>query len=294
MDIVKFTKKNNYGNDYKDNKYKKLKLYEFQKDFLENLVTSDNIVALKSRAMFMTTMLSYYCAWSLLYGENVNIGYIGPNEDMTKAVKKRIFDIVRNNEDRRNNIIKQSETVFELANGNTIEFIGNERPSLTYKYNIIIGDELDVVGRNGNNLPFFFKNVQDSNTKKIFVSSYCPRISNEHPENNYFRYVLERRDDFKRIILHYSENPIYTTNRINTLKQTYHPRDWEVEMECNRSLYKDRATDDEQKVIKYDLEMTSDKYNHLANLAKEERQSINAYVNKLINNEISKKYDDVE
>lgn len=73
----------------------KLKLHEFQLDFINNrLLKNNNLIIRSGRQMGLTTIYTAYIAWCMMLNRNLNVAYVSTSYYTTNLVRDRVVNLL--------------------------------------------------------------------------------------------------------------------------------------------------------------------------------------------------------
>jgi len=272
--------------DYKssDHPKKRVDFFPFQKDIIEKIETNPITLVLKSRQMFMTTLMCYYCAYKIIRNENIDnmeptrIYLRSFCSNSRKMMLSKIKEIIKNVDcDTLNKATKNNVNELYISEYTFIKSIGSTcgiNPSL------IIFDEAAYC----HDFEGVFKSGGFINGKMIAYSS--------NNKSNYFFLDKINSDDkgFEKIKLHYSQNPIHTKESIDGLKKLFGDYFFDVEMEMLKikETPKEKINKDELITARITKELKNKMESKLYNLSEQKGELIKVsdYIRGLIERDL--------
>ena len=236
MDIIEFTENFNtfYISGNGINKWvTEVKLQDYEKDFLTNLVENRFTINLYSRQMNISTLLGAYCAYNLINNKDEAILFITQKREQGVNFLERVKLILKNFCEKTkisfNELIEiDAKTELRFKNGNKIITNKAHKDSLRgSRYNKII---IDSASHMENLEEFYSMIIPVMGT----VENSSLHLVGQATGNQFFQKLYFFDNGFKKLKYHYSLNPIrYSIEKIQDLKSNFinHQADWDQEME---------------------------------------------------------------
>lgn len=225
MNIIEFAEK--YGIIRINNELVNcIELQDYEKDFLGSLVENKLTATVASRQMHMSTLLSVYITYNLIFGENETIAILDTKMDLV-ANKMRNVNLMLNHYMERNpNSIDykiNNKTKLKLSNENSLIGVVGIGGFCGYRFTKIIIDNAAFID-NLNSLYSTILPMVGSSGSVHMVS--CPN------QIEFFHSIYSNpNNSFKKNAYHYSLNSRYTPERINEMRTYLSKAQWRQEME---------------------------------------------------------------
>ncbi len=207
---IKFIEDKFIGFNADNHKIENLPLYDFQKQVLESFFTDKKIFITKSRQMFFSTMIVQYLFYKIIFGIDQEILVVCPSRALAAGLKKRLTLALDHLPDfYKPEFRKDNET--EIVSRNCrIQFVGG-RTNAGKGYNIttLIFDEVAYVDEFYNMWAATAIALDATNGTTIMGTS----LNNENVKFcNFYKGILDIKNNWKHIYLHWSENPLFNKN----------------------------------------------------------------------------------
>lgn len=270
---------------------------EYQKKFISDIHNNKFHIITQSRQMHVSSMMALYIAWYALFNEGKTIMLISDSIASGKELLNKIGFIIENYYLDKKGTLISSETSKSIT--------------LTNFSKIILQSATADAAR-GYSLDFLYihnashiKHLDDIMTAAfcaVYPKKYSKIIISSTPKDNSFfnKIFLESNEDnssFKRMILHWTQHPIYSKDIVRTesdyfeysspwfeemCKKLYSKSAIEQELECVIT-YNDKTNKDKTVSLRISMEM----YNKLKSKLSD-HESISDYIRKLIEEDCQK------
>ncbi len=280
-----------YGFDSESGKMEKMELFPFQKEIIKEVEQNQITLILKSRQMFMSSLMAYYCAYQLLKA----IANFKPKRIFVFCNKKTSSEIFIN---KVKEIIKtvDKQIILECSLKNNkleLEFYNNGSISikgLTRSIGINIKDgDLAIVDEAAYVDDFKKLPMQISDDAKIIAYS-SPNKNGSCFESLYYDVLDGVKKNGTAIKLHYSLNPFHTPEQIEYLKNVLDNFDHEMELLPYKETNKPKIETKEEIInFRISKELKSKLESKLYNKSEQEGRLIrfSDYLRQLIENDIN-------
>lgn len=232
MNIIEFTEKYNVFYDGKE-WHHGITLQSYEREFLNELSNNRFTLSLASRQMHMTTLLSCYVAYCILFNKEERMAYISPKLDTScnfiSKVKMIIDNYIELSSSKIKTIIHNKKSI-KLSNNNKITGFS---PSATGFCGYTITQGLIDNPEHIDNLLSLLTSalVGSLSTNGSIHMVGSPKITDMN-EFNYFEVLWTSNDSlYKRNTYHYSRNTKYTPERIDNIKTMLGSYSFNSEME---------------------------------------------------------------
>jgi len=139
-DVVYFVE--NYCYILSENKLMLFKLYDFQKKALLEWATGKNIVINKGRQMGLSTLVSSYCAWKLIFHFNYDICLISIKASVAADLLKKVKTVVDHLPSWLTVTFRAIQGQIEFVNGSRIRSLpATENAGRSATLNLLVIDE---------------------------------------------------------------------------------------------------------------------------------------------------------
>jgi hypothetical protein len=230
MDIIEFSEKYNvFFNPVKGIYEHGVKLQDYEKDFLYNLIENKFTIDLQSRQMNITTLLSVYSAYNLIYGIDDRTMYLSSKLDLSYRFIELVKNIIHNfcelNELDYNVFYKiNNKYKIQINNNILIVRAANSDAFRGFTLNRVIIDNAAFIDGLENMFGVMMANMA--------YNSYEVHITSCANEINYFHTLYFADNNFKKSKYHYSLNTKrYTPENIEQIKRNIPEEMWLQEME---------------------------------------------------------------
>lgn len=220
-DPVLFMKENWLGFDAFEKKCKNLTPFEYQIEFIRNIHNIDKNFAIKSRQMHISSMMTIYIAWYVIFNQNKQVVIMAHNLKGAKRILEQIKIILQNYsvDDEKNETVNQ--TYFHWED----DFVINKQTELKLKNGCRI-QTYAPFANSGKGCPIDFLYIDEAAFIKKFEQIYMALaiaanmnknsktvIASTPYDNSFFnKLFLNATDDgYSNIIrLHWSLHPVYS------------------------------------------------------------------------------------
>lgn len=196
-----------------NNPFSYLEPYDFQVDFIENIHKSDLSLISKTRQMHVSSMMSLYISWYMLFNPNREIGIIAPNTQSAGNILEKIKIILQNYSVVDECGGKLNNTLFNFEK----DCIVNNKKELKLKNNSCVRLIRPASAR-GMRLDFIFvdeaafiKNMEEI-WKTISIHTWGKKVIASTPKDNSYFNELFLQSNCNKISLHWSSHPEYSKN----------------------------------------------------------------------------------
>lgn len=216
-----------------------VKFQEFQKEFIEHIHSHSNTIVLKSRQMYVTTMLANYVAWNMIFNKK-KCAYISHDISSGEHFKKMVLGILINynnmffNADKQ--IVTNNKKMLQLESGGYLKCVGSSVISLrASRIDIAIMDEFCVINNNEEAMLSTFPYVLNQKDTRFIIAT---SISKNYDKNKTFKKIWNdannNSNDFKPTLIHWSKNELYDQEWFETeCSRAGYDSDWiATELEC--------------------------------------------------------------
>lgn len=218
MGVHEFIKKNTYGFDrVVTSKYITFEYYDFQKKIIDLIHENDSSLILKSRQMYVSTLLSSYSLYSII--NNKKIFYVSPKLALSRMFLEKfrvmaihydpeIFEIDNKNKKK-------------IKNGGSIEILSSDINSLNSvdfdADSVVIIEEAHYI----KNLEQLMNNIyMKLNGKKIkIILSSTPKPYEVDYFFNLYMNSISGHTDFKSLKINYKDNPNHDETWCENMKR---------------------------------------------------------------------------
>ena len=227
MELIEFAKKYKYLNVPGTKDFKLYDLLPFEEEYLKNLLNHKLLLVKQSRQMHVTSLYIVYVSWFLLYNTKpeTNIVVAVRNNESSGDFKLKVDTILIYHGLRDVYVLKSIKKNIGLSNGNNFHIFPLSYDTFRGKGNLhtVIFDNIVP----NDYMIDLFKQLKNGCCKKIIFSSSTPY------DNSGFEqlYYSKEKDDWCRLVLHYSTNPLLCDEMVKELKKNYNLFDWNTQME---------------------------------------------------------------
>lgn len=207
---LKFIENYFYGHDF-SSEYKigTLKMQDFEKQALQSFFDHKRVFITKSRQMFFSTMIVKYLLYQIVFGEEQSILVISNSSASAINLKKRLMIAIQKlPEYFQPNFIKDNEKLLE-TNDCFIQFTGpSSNAGKAQMINTVIFDEVAFIDK--------FQDIYSAVSLCVYPHGNIimgTSLNNNNTEFcNFYNGVLEIKNNWTHIYLHWSENSFYNSD----------------------------------------------------------------------------------
>ena len=280
---INFIKDYRIGFNSQNKTIELLPLLSFEESIINVFHLNYHSIIMKSRQMHLTSLLTTYAAWYMIFQENKNISVVVPNSKMGSNFLRKVKIILDNYFKNTEKYPTDNINKIKLANGSSLEFITNASGMVSKRIDFLIIDEASFV-KNLKGLWFSAAMSLKSNEGKSIL------CSSVNYSDDYFMQLFDeakrKGNGFIPIIKKWNENPYYTTCYYNEFLQL-HGKDLTLqELDCIPQRRTDKEKFEKNNIITFRVDSWMEKEINKRLIQKseelKENYSISTYIRELI------------
>jgi len=206
MDIHEYMENHRYGYDLVKGETVKYEYYDFEREFINNIVNYKFSITKKARQMHVTNLLSHYVTWFLIFNEDMNnnqIGYISTKMDLSRNFISLVHKNLRHFFAYPIEFERNNKDCIEMVNGNRIKAIDTSKCAMKgWTFDRVIMDEIAFVKDFGELFPMY--------VSSLATDGYMTLASTPNGIETFFNIwdaSASGRNGFKRLSLDWTKNP---------------------------------------------------------------------------------------